>query len=202
MNRLKIINLIVAVLITSIGYSQQLSYEFELQKRLNPVIDTLTTKEIALFTAIATDVPEHSIRIVEKNSHLFIEVRILEKNLAKEYYSIEKKTNSLKTIEFTKPISNAFRNKVVKAFYKVIDLHAKTNKPISYEDSNGNIHLRLYDGSIYEFTIKDNNIWSSAKIEYDLDPTDFRYRIAITNMQLINDMRNGTFKESKYEIYK
>jgi len=202
MNRLKIINLIVVSLITSTGYCQQLSYESELQKRLNPVIDTLTTKEIALFTAIATDVPEHSIRIVEENSHLFIEVRILEKNLAKEYYSIGKKIEFLKTIEFTKTISNSFMNKVVKAFYKVIDLHSKTNKSASYQDANGDVHLKLYDGPIYEFTVKDNNIWSSAKIEYDLDPTDFRYTVVITNLQLINDLKNGTFSESKYEIYK
>jgi hypothetical protein len=202
MNRLKIINLIVVSLITSTGYCQQLSYESELQKRLNPVIDTLTTKEIALFTAIATDVPEHSIRIVEENSHLFIEVRILEKNLAKEYYSIGKKIDFFKTIEFTKTISNAFMNKVVKAFYKAIDLHSKTNKSASYQDANGDVHLRLYDGPIYAFTVKDNNIWSSAKIEYDLDPTDFRYTVAITNLQLINDLKNGTFSESKYEIYK
>ena len=202
MNRLKIINLIVVSLITSMGYCQQLSYESELQKCLNPVIDTLTTKEIALFTAIATHVPEHSIRIIEKNSQLFIEVRVLERNLAKEYYSIGKKPDSLETIEFTKPISNPFSNKVVKAFYKVIDLHSKTNKPISYQDANGDIHLRLYDGPIYEFTLKDNDSWSSAKIEYDLDPTDFRYTVAITNLRLINDMKNGTFSESKYEIYK
>jgi len=202
MNRLKIVNLIVVSLITSMGYCQQLSYESELQKRLNPVIDTMTTKEIASFTAIATDVPEHSIRIVEKNSQLFIEVRVLERNLAKEYYSIGKKPDSLKTIEFTKPISNAFRNKVVKAFYKVIDLNSKTKKPISYQDANGDIHLRLYDGPIYEFTVKDNDSCSSAKIEYDLDPTDFRYTVEITNLQLITDIKNGTFNESKYEIYK
>ena len=185
------------------GYCQQLSYESELQKRLNPVIDTLTTKEIATFTAIETDVPEHSIRIVEKNSQLYIEVRILEKNLAKEYYSIEKKKiDSLKTIEFTKPISTTFRNKLLMAFYKVIDLHSKTNKSVSYQDANGDVHLRLYDDPIYKFTVKDNDSWSSAKIEYDLDPTDFRYTVAITNLQLINDLKNGTFSESKYEIYK
>lgn len=202
MNHLKIIYLTVLSLITSMGYCQQLSYESELQKRLNPLIDTLITKEILSFTAIATKVPEHSIRIVEKNGQLFIEVRILEKNLAKEYYSIGEKIDSLKTIEFTQPISNAFMNKVVKAFYKVIDLHSKTNKSASYQDANGNVHLKLYDGPIYEFTVKNNDIWSSAKIEYDLEPTDFRFTVATTNMQLIIDLGNDTFSESKYEIYK
>lgn len=115
---------------------------------------------------------------------------------------LKKKIDSLKTIEFTKPISTTFRNKLLMAFYKVIDLHSKTNKSVSYQDANGDVHLRLYDDPIYKFTVKDNDSWSSAKIEYDLDPTDFRYTVAITNLQLINDLKNGTFSESKYEIYK
>ena len=88
------------------------------------------------------------------------------------------------------------------AFYKVIDLHSKTNKSVSYQDANGDVHLRLYDGPIYKFTVKDNDSWSSAKIEYDLEPTDFRFAIAVTNMQLIKDLVDGTFSESKYKIYK
>jgi len=156
-----------------------------------------------LFKAITiSNVPEHSIRIVEKDKQAFIEVRMPERNLAKDFFSTEQRIDSIKTLVFVKPISNNFKHRMVMAFQKVIELHSKTNKPMSYEDANGSVHLRTYDGPCYDFILKRNNVWSVAEIRYDLEPTDFRFTVILTNLCLVNDVKNGTFNESNYDIYK
>ena len=143
MNRLKFTYLLALLLITGTAYCQHFNYEYELKKRLTPIIDTTNTKEIAFFLAVETsNVPEHSIRIVEKDKQAFIEVRMPERNLAKEFFSTKQRVDSIKTLVFIKPISNNFKLKIITAFQKVIELHPKIHKPLIYEDADGNVHAR------------------------------------------------------------
>ena len=203
MNRLKFTYLLALLLITGTAYCQHFNYEYELKKRLTPIIDTTNTKEIAFFLAVETsNVPEHSIRIVEKDKQAFIEVRMPERNLAKEFFSTKQRVDSIKTLVFIKPISNNFKLKIITAFQKVIELHPKIHKPLIYEDADGNVHVSTYDGPCYDFIVKLNDVWSKCEILLDLEQNDFIHSVTQTNLLLINDMKSGTFKESNYEIYK
>lgn len=205
----KSLYLLVLLLISGSIYSQNgtfwFNYGSELEKRLCPVIDTTTTKEIVLFISTPASVkPEHSIRIVEIGNQSFIEARILERNLWDELSILTKENDSLsiKTSLFITPVSNSFRNKMVMTFSKVIVLDENTIKPKDFQEVDGTRHIQIFDGTTYEFIIKDNGVLSHAKIRYELDSTDFRYQVSNTNLQIINDLKNNSFNESKYDIYK
>jgi len=201
--------LLAMLLISALIYSQNgtfwFDYRSELVKRIYPVIDTTTTKEIVLFIATPPSVkPEHSIRIVDIGNKSFIEVRILERNLWDELSKLTKQNDSLsiKTYLFITPISGSFRNKMLMAFSNVIVLDENRIKPKNYQTVDGTIHgLQIFDGTTYEFVINKNGILSQSKIQYDLDSTDFRSRIAMTNLQIINDLKNNSFNEFKYDVF-
>ena len=54
-------------------------YKVELEKRLNPKIDTLQEKEVLLFIAKPSFVePEYSVRVIDKANQSFLEVRLIE----------------------------------------------------------------------------------------------------------------------------
>jgi hypothetical protein len=84
-------------------------------------------------------------------------------------------------------------------FYKVISYGDV--EPIRTVNANGFISIRLYDGPTYEFVINDK-VHSQSTIEFSLDSTDFRDKVIKTNLQIVNDLKNNTFDESKYDIYK
>jgi hypothetical protein len=87
-------------------------------------------------------------------------------------------------------------------FYKVIFYgHVKPSRIVH---ADGSISLWTYDGPTYEFVINDS-VHSQSTIGFSLDPTDstdLRNKVIKTNLQIVNDLKNNTFDESKYDIYK
>lgn len=204
----KFLYLLTLLLIPGSIFSQNgifwFNYESELEKRLNPVIDTITTKEVVFFKAKPSFIePEHSIRIIEFGNQTFIEARILERNLWTKLSELTKQNDSLliKTYLFVKPVSISFRNKMIIAFSKVIVLDTNTIKRKEYESSDGTIHgVQIFDGTTYEFITNSNGVLSKAIIRYELNSSDFRWQVINTNLEIINDLKNDLFNESKYDF--
>lgn len=171
-------------------------YKNELTDRLCPEVDTSTTKVVLLFVSKpAFADPECSIRIIDKGDQSFIEARILEKNLWGEQYNQKKQADALsvETFFYSDPVSRTFRDKMLAAFTKVIELHENRIKP------NG---IQLYDGICYEFMVSNNGNTLFAKIDYDLRYDDFRKKVASTNLRIIEALRRNSFNESTYDLYK
>jgi hypothetical protein len=178
------------------GIDVSKEYKNELKDRLCPEVDTSTTKIVALFvTKPSFADPECSIRIIDIIDKSFIEVRVLEKNLWEEQYKQNKQADSLsgETYCYSAPVSRSFRDKMLAAFTKVIELHEKRIKPDG---------IQLYDGICYEFMVNNNGNKLFAKIDYNLKYDDFRDQVASTNLRIIDVMRRHSFNESAYEIYK
>lgn len=171
-------------------------YEPELTKRLQPQIDTLQGKQVLLYIAKPSFVdPEHSIRLIDSCNQPFLEAHILERNLWDELTNMSKKGDtiiSLKTHSISIPVSQKFKNKMFKVFSEVIKLNESRKKP------NGPI---TFDGTLCEFVISENG-GTTSTVDYDLEKKEFDYKVSVVNLQIINDMRNGTFKESNYNLYK
>jgi len=191
------------------------NYRSEIEKHLFPKIDTTTTKEIVLFCATPLfDSAEQSIRIVEIGNQSIIEVRVLEKNLWGELHKIKASDSlSIKTYLFSAPVSESFRNKMLVAFSKVIVLHNSTIKPKkiirkSFGHQNGKLIGEdevegpdIFDGTSYLFRINEIGSISNTTISCPLGSDDFRYLVSMANMQMINDLKNDLFNESKYDIF-
>ena len=176
------------------GIDLSKGYKNELTDRLCPEVDTSTTKVVVLFIAkpSSTD-PECSIRIIDKGNESFIETRILGMNLWEEEFKQKKQSDSLsvETSFYSAPVSRSFRDKILAAFTKVIELHENRIKP------NG---IQLYDGTCYEFMINSNGNRVFALINYSLKYDDFRDQVASTNLRIIDTMRRHSFNESAYKI--
>lgn len=216
----KYLYLLALLLMTSHVYSQygrvRFSFKSELEKRLFPQIDTTSTKEIVLFYEMPSfDNPEQSLRIVEIGNQSFIEARILERNLWIELNRIKPNDSlSVETCYFAASISNSFKNKMLATYSKVIVFHKNTIRPKkiirkSFRYHNGKVIGEdevegpdIFDGTSYEFRINDSGIMSNTKIRCPLGSNDFRYIVSMTNLQIINDLKNNSFNESKYDIYK
>lgn len=201
-------------------YSQygtmRFNYNSELEKRLFPKIDTATTKEIVLFCERPSfDNPEQSLRIVVIGNQSFIEARMLERNLWIELNRIKPSDSlSVETCFFSAPISNSFRTKILETFSRVIVFHNSTIKPkkiikrtFGYQNGKliGEDEVEgpdIFDGTSYLFRLNDNVISPTIIIGCSLGSNDFRYQVSMANLQIINDLKNNLFVESKYDVYK
>lgn len=200
---------LVILFISSVSYSQLFDYKKELIKRMFPATDTTSSKILATYLAVTDLEAEHSIRIIQVGNQSYIEAHIVEKNLQKElslYGSdfLRMKENvpfNIKTTENIALISNSFRDKMLKVFARVIEMTKIARDPTNTLNADGTITLMAYDGPTYEFTTHDNRKLSCAEIIYPLDSTDFRYLVTKTNQQLVNDLMNNLFDESKYTIF-
>lgn len=175
--------------------SVQLAYFAELKKHLYPPVDSLTTRELALFTVFPEIKSNSSLRLIEKNGKTYLEARSLEKNLWVETLTSFSNHSyvplNLKVNVYAEIVTQQFTNNMLEVFNKAIvwlNNQPKTN--------------RIYDGDSYDFRISDNGKITSASVNADLDSTDVRMQVINTNLQIINDLKNGSFSESKYQIYK
>ncbi len=186
------------MLISVFSHGQSISdwYETELIKSLKPKIDTLKEKEVLLFIAKPSFVnPEYSIRIIEKANQSFLELRIIEKNLWDELFRLRRIGASEVTLQthfFSTAISSTFKKRMLDTFSKAIFINENKEKPSE---------PRTFDGTCYEFSISHCEKSSSIIINYELDRSYLEYRIANTNYQIVNDIINNLFNETKYEIY-
>jgi len=186
-----------------------LKHELQMKKYLSPPIDTSTTKEVAFYWGATYPIPEHSIRIIKSRNQFSIEARIFEKNLlrARTDYDLlimegkEMSPFSIETFTYITPITDSLKERMLNTFYKVISYDDDSIKPKATIDANGTVSgVMLYDGPTYKFAINDN-VHSQMKIQYQLYPTDFRSQVINTFFQIITDMKNRTFDESKYTTF-
>lgn len=195
---------LLMIFTTSMACGQLSStYKLELKKRLDPETDTTTTKVVALnIMRPSFTLPESSIRIVDICNLSFIEVRIMEKNFWEELISNNSgKAFSKVTSFFSKPISDAFRNKIVMSFSKIIETNqAPSDSSILQKKVGSDVRIRLYDGIVYEFRAIKNGNSISTLIKRELKPNDFDYKIMEICSQITNDLKNGYFNESNYNF--
>ena len=167
----------------------------EHKKHLYPSVDSLTTKELAVFVLSPHVKPNASLRLIERNAMFYIEVRIMYKNVSAEviqafrnhcYNQLELHTDS-----FTVEMSEDFKNKMLVAFrqtvnQKFVDLFPKKTE--------------IYDGTNYNFWINEEAKTTVINIREDGDSRYYGWKFAKINLQIIDDIKNGVFDESKYKM--
>ena len=183
-------------------------------KKLNPPFLTKDTIRKFSFLVSPEVKPNSSMRIIETNKQSFLEVRCLDKNFSSEYYASYRENRfpqlSIKTQFFSIPVSDQFTKKIMEVFLEVIKLSVEGQKIYA----NGKLltqHFDFFDGSGYEFIgyidgrVLSTYIQVGENDPYNTNPIDdaeYIYKVKLANVRIINDVRNGTFKESNYEIYK
>ena len=204
--RYRIFILLTLFILPDAVYSQFNSkHELQMKKYLSPPIDTSTTKEVAFYWGATYPKPEHSIRIIKSFNQFAIEARIFEKNLLRSRtdYDLlilagkEVSPFSIETFTYITPITDSLKDRILRTFYNVISYNDDSIKPKA-KKVNGTVSgVMLYDGPTYKFAINDT-VHSQMKIRYQIDSSDFRYQVINTIYQIINDIKNKSFDESKY----
>jgi len=164
------------------------------------------------------------VRSLDKNIRLEVLKRIYEEKAVKseelkgmtviEMHVREKFDVSnlpIKTNLYSIPVSISFKNNILKAFMKVNDLCWNQQRVYINGKLRTEEQIDTFDGSTYEFrTYVDGKMANSfiQADEYDpynttpIDSADYVYQVKLANVSIINDVRNGTFRESNYDIYK
>lgn len=172
-----------------------IALRMEHKKHLFPTVDSLTTKELAVFVLSPHVKPNASLRMIERNTKAYIEVRIMYKNLSAEVITAFRNHcyNQLKLQKdsFTVEISDSFRTKMLVAFrltvnQKFTDLFPK--------------QVSIYDGTNFNFWLNENDKTKSISIRDDGDTRYYGWKFAKINLQIIDDIKTGVFDESKYKM--
>jgi hypothetical protein len=164
------------------------------------------------------------VRSLDKNIRLEVLKRIYEEKAVKsealkgmtviEMHVREKfdvSNLTIKTNLYSIPVSSSFKNNMLKAFIKVNDLCWNQQRLYINGKLRTDEQIDVFDGSTYEFrTYVDGKMANSfiQADEYDpynttpIDSADYVYQVKLANVRIINDLKNGTFKESNYDIYK
>ncbi|NDP20516.1 MAG: hypothetical protein GZ091_05500 [Paludibacter sp.] len=173
-----------------------IALRMEHKKHLYPTVDSLTTKELAVFVLSPHVKPNASLRLIERNAKAYIEARILYKNVSAEVITAFRNHNykqlKLQTDSFSVEISDSFKTKMLYAFRKTVhqkfvDLFPKK--------------IEIYDGTNFNFWIYEDSKTTSINIREDRDSRYYGWQFAKINLQLIDDLKNGMFNESKYDVY-
>ena len=195
----KYLFLLKVLLITGYAHCQSINngkyYHSQLERLLNPQIDTLKEKEVALFVSRpSSSEPEYSIRIIDKGNQSFIEARILGKNLWQSQFKQNRQTDTLpvNAYFYSASVSSSFRNKMIQVFSKIIVLNQNREKPNA---------PRIFDGTCYEFRINNNGEIVSTLIDSELKYTDLEYQVAMTNFRIVEALKKQSFHESVYQVY-
>lgn len=172
-----------------------IALRMEHKKHLHPTVDSLTTKELSVFILSPQVKPNASLRLIERNTKTYIEARILYKNISNETISAFKNHNykqlKLKLDSFNVEISDSFKVKMLDAYrqtvnQKFIDLFPKK--------------ILLYHGTNLNFWINEDGTMKSKNIREDMDAIYYGWQFAKINLQIIDDLKNGAFDETKYDI--
>jgi hypothetical protein len=188
------------------------NYELELKKYLDPHIDTLSTREVGFFMIRNTSdlTPEYSIRLVKVSNHYKLEARILDRNLSRAiscYDNAVLKGNkenvlSVGTFTYIIPITDSLKSRIVNIFNKVIICNKDSYRSLETSDADGNTIVMFYDGPICQYRVSENGTFSSNVIRYPWTSSDIWEQVRRTNLRIIEDLRNNSFDESEYNIYK
>ncbi len=166
-----------------------LLYREELKVNLFPQVDPLKIKEVLLFVAEPSFKPEYSLRIMTVDNQHIMEVRLLEKSLWGELLqrAIERgdKPLSLSVSFFSVPVSNKFKNNMLKSFTEVVD-------------STKNENDLSVGGIIYQFWIFDKK-GKIRSVEVNAPEIDtIQNRLATLCTSIVNDVNSRSFDESEY----
>jgi len=220
--------LVKRVDISKIIENEKLSY-------LQPPFITNDTTECIAFIVDPEVKSNASFRIIETKGKSYLEVRCLDKNIKVELWKrlFEEKVIDpqsrgvhsihmvlrenrdttplpIKTLFYSVPISDSFRNKMLNVFLKVKELNKYETK-VYDEGKIITTRFDVFDGSFYRFLVNTNGKMEGVGILVGEDDpynprsnesSDVTYLVKLTNVKIINDMRNGIFKESNYDIYK
>lgn len=174
-----------------------IALRMEHKKHLYPSVDSLTTKELAVFVLSPPVKPNASLRLIERNGKAYIEVRILHKNISNAVISAFRDHNykqlKLQSDSFSVEIRDSFKTKMLDAFRQTVN-----QKFVDFYPKK----IEIYDGTNYNFWLKEGAKTTSKGIREDGDARYFGWQFAKINLQVIDDIKNGVFNESKYEIIK
>ncbi len=206
MDSISIKIILLLLLLSSInGFSQQqkqrvdtyqLALKAELERHLYPQVNAKTTKELAVFLVLPHVGNNSSLRLIERNGKGYIEIRYLHRNVGTEvltaFISNKYSELSIPSDSFIVEVSECFKIKVLSAFRETV------NQKITI-DSDHNI-IETYDGTNYNFWLNENDKTKSISIRDDGDTRYYGWKFAKINLQIIDDIKNGVFDESKYKM--
>ncbi len=171
-------------------------YKTEIEYRLHPGEKDQSAVEIIFFMARPSfKIPEYSLSVVEINSKFYIRARILEKNLWEELSQAKEKKQQLSPVQtpvYSRSISSSFKDSLLNTFRKSILSYKKKKKPEGV--------ICWFDGTVFEFNVFLGNTLDHIKIDDDLKDNDYEKKSIILLDQIINDLKDGSFDESKYKF--
>ncbi|MDP4239520.1 MAG: hypothetical protein Q8904_08645 [Bacteroidota bacterium] len=181
-------------------------YQSEFKKHLDPhYIHSDTTELLAFIVSPEID-PNSSFRMIKVGDKSYLQVIFLDKNVWVELFpllsdSLRNRSINIRRETFQVLISEAFQQKMVQTFMKVVE----------YQNKNvDNKSIRIYDGINYDFIAYLNGKELNATVQ-DMDEEQSYYcvvtygrsipEIVETNLRLMSDIKNHSFTEAKYTIY-
>jgi hypothetical protein len=191
-------------------------YQTQLKTYLEPQFANSDTIALLAFRVVPETEPNSSLRIIDVRGKAYLEAIYLDKNIWIELSSVESKGVNIalelsshrskivsipldiKKRNIIVPISNSFKEKMVRSFLDIIDYMNKQPIRKSY---------RIYDGICYNFISHIKDLESEINIEPSSDYEIISYRYFINqviqeNLNIIKDMKINLFDESKYNLYK
>ncbi len=171
-----------------INYAETLRvYRSEIEHWLLPTNSEVNqTPYLAAFLVHPELDPDYSVCLKDSARQLFLELRVLDKNLWHELFTRVIQRQSLvlsfKTTVYSTSVSKRFKKKMISAFAKI----------------SPNRESLFFDDTTYEvFTVK-NGEMKNIRIPLVRKPESYESGIVKLFTQISGDLKNNSFKESNY----
>ncbi len=181
------------------GYSQSVNPKTNIneiyQKEVNRLLLSTNNPESKAFVVAAFSVhpmidPDYSICLKDSARQLFLETRMLDKNINSElmtrFMQHESLSLPLKVSFNSTKISDKLVKKIIDAFDKITPTKEDPFQPTQY------------DGPVYEFSWLKDGKMKNVHINYDLLPETYEANLIRILDLISNDLKNRSFNESKY----
>ena len=166
-------------------------YESEAKRLLLPS-DNLSTQTpvIVVFLAHPVLAPDYSICLKDSARQLFLELRLLDKNINQELMTRFMQKQSLllplKASVYKASVSKDFKRKMLQAFDCISPIKDDPFHPVQY------------DGITYEFVRNKDGKMKKISIEYELATDSYESRLIQILDSITNDLKTKLFDESQY----
>lgn len=167
------------------------AYRTETEHLLMPINNKVTqTNLLAAFLVHPYLEPDYSVCLKDSAQQLFLELRLLDKNLWSELLSrFEQKQSldvSLKVSVYVTPVGKQFEKNMLAAFAKIGPRKVSYSSPVNY------------NGTSYEFRWVEKGEVKNTLRSYDLDAESYESGLIKLLDQLAGDIKNNTGKEAGY----
>jgi len=167
------------------------AYRSEIEHLLLPANNNATqTSLLAAFLVHPYLDPDYSVCLKDSAEQIYLEMRLLDKNLWSELLSrfMQKQSldSSLKVSMYSASVSKLYKKEMLTAFTKISPRKVSDTSPVNSNSTS------------YEFRWIENGEMKNTTRSHDLNAESYESGLIKILDQIYIDMRNNTFKELKY----